>query len=556
LNITFLGQAGLFIETGGVSILCDPWFGPSYFASWFPFPRNDRLDLRRFQHPTYLYVSHLHRDHFDSDFLRDCVSKDTTVILPDYPLGLLEAALRDLGFNRFVQTRNWEPAELSGLQVTVPSLVAPTDGPIGDSGLIVYDGEVRVFDQNDSRPIEMERLASLGGFDAHFLQFSGAIWYPFVYQFPQAMSEALGRKKRANEMARAFRYIKEVDADWVVPSAGPPCFLDEDLFQFNDFDRDPANTFPDQMAFLDHLREQGTTNGLLMIPGSQITLQAGDCSVEHPLPEPEVRSIFSNKRAYLTEYQTSMRPVIEAAKASWPHGEVDLVSSLKEWFEPLIEKADITCAGVNGVVVLDCGETGVAIDFGRRRVEPWQGQEWDYYFKFDRRLIEYCVVNHLEDWVNELFLSCRFEAQRKGPFNEYVYNFFKCLSMERLQYAEGYYAEKAPIDQFWESNGYRIQRRCPHLKADLSRFAEIENGVLTCTLHGWQFELATGRCLTSDDRRLYAEELGSLAATRPPEEHVGATVRNQCGHCSYKPTGSEGGVPTASEGGVPVSEKA
>jgi len=556
LNITFLGQAGLFIETGGVSILCDPWFGPAYFASWFPFPRNDRLDLRRFQHPTYLYVSHLHRDHFDSDFLRDCVSKDATVILPDYPLGLLEAALRDIGFNKFVQTRNWEPTELSGLQVTVPSLVAPTDGPIGDSGLIVYDGEVRVFDQNDSRPIEMERLAALGHFDAHFLQFSGAIWYPFVYQFPQAMSEALGRKKRANEMARAFRYIKEVDADWVVPSAGPPCFLDDDLFQFNDFDRDPANTFPDQSAFLDYLREQGTTNGLLMIPGSHITLQAGDCSVEHPLPEPEVRSIFSNKRAYLTEYQTCMRPVIEAAKASWPHGEVDLVSSLKEWFEPLIEKADITCAGINGVVILDCGETGVAIDFGRRRVEPWQGQEWDYYFKFDRRLIEYCVVHHLEDWVNELFLSCRFEAQRKGPFNEYVYNFFKCLSMERLQYAEGYYAEQAPIDQFWESNGYRIQRRCPHLKADLSRFAQIEDGVLTCTLHGWQFELATGRCLTSDDRRIYAEELGSLTATRPPEEHVGATVRNQCGHCSYKPAGSKGGVTAGSEDGVPVSEKA
>jgi UDP-MurNAc hydroxylase len=26
--------------------------------------------------------------------------------------------------------------------------------------------------------------------------------------------------------------------------------------------------------------------------------------------------------------------------------------------------------------------------------------------------------------------------------------------------------------------------------------------VLTCRLHGWEFELATGRCLTSDDRKL------------------------------------------------------
>ena len=37
-----------------------------------------------------------------------------------------------------------------------------------------------------------------------------------------------------------------------------------------------------------------------------------------------------------------------------------------------------------------------------------------------------------------------------------------------------------------------IQRRCPHLKADLERFGEVDNGILTCTLHGWQFELATG----------------------------------------------------------------
>ena len=31
---------------------------------------------------------------------------------------------------------------------------------------------------------------------------------------------------------------------------------------------------------------------------------------------------------------------------------------------------------------------------------------------------------------------------------------------------------------------------------------DIDDGVLTCALHHWQFDLATGRCLTSDDRRL------------------------------------------------------
>jgi len=42
-----------------------------------------------------------------------------------------------------------------------------------------------------------------------------------------------------------------------------------------------------------------------------------------------------------------------------------------------------------------------------------------------------------------------------------------------------------------------VQRRCPHLKADLTRFGIVDGGVLTCQLHGWKFDLASGRCLTS-----------------------------------------------------------
>jgi len=44
MRVTFLGHAGLFVETRGGSVLCDPWFTPAYFGSWFPFPRNDGLD--------------------------------------------------------------------------------------------------------------------------------------------------------------------------------------------------------------------------------------------------------------------------------------------------------------------------------------------------------------------------------------------------------------------------------------------------------------------------------------------------------------------------------
>jgi len=105
-------------------------------------------------------------------------------------------------------------------------LIAPTDGPIGDSGLALDDGEVRVFNQNDSRPLDLDHLASFAPLDAHFLQYSGAIWFPMVYNFHPKVKEAQGRKKRQTEMARALRYVTQVDARYVFPSAGPPCFLE------------------------------------------------------------------------------------------------------------------------------------------------------------------------------------------------------------------------------------------------------------------------------------------------------------------------------------------
>jgi len=423
-------------------------------------------------------------------------------------------------------------------------MVAPIDGPIGDSGLMVDDGEVRIFNQNDSRPMDLDKLNSFGPFDAHFVQFSGAIWYPMVYQFPEKMLQALGRKKRENEMARALRYIKEIGANFVVPSAGPPCFLDDHLFSFNDFDRDPVNTFPDQTVFIEYMQTHGLDNGRLMIPGTVGTITREGFTVEHPLPAKEVQAIFSDKRAYLERYRARQQPVIDAQKASWPRGQVDILASIRDWFEPLMEQADLTAVGINGRVLIDCDVQQIVLDFHTRRVYAWNDEEWDYRFHIDRALLEYCIIHREEDWINQIFLSCRFEAQRKGAYNEYVYNFFKCLTPERLQYAEGYYSEKTAVQQLWESHGYRIQRRCPHLKADLARFAKIENGVLTCTMHGWQFELATGRCLTSEGHPLYAQLIEQPEPVadearediQPADKETAAKyIRTKCDHCWYNP---------------------
>ena len=73
MRATSIGHAGMLIETASGSILCDPWFLPAFFGSWFVFPRNDQLGdelLERIESADFLYITHLHADHHDAPWLR------------------------------------------------------------------------------------------------------------------------------------------------------------------------------------------------------------------------------------------------------------------------------------------------------------------------------------------------------------------------------------------------------------------------------------------------------------------------------------------------------
>ncbi|MGA0869099.1 MAG: MBL fold metallo-hydrolase, partial [Planctomycetota bacterium] len=119
---TSIGHAGIFIETRQGTILCDPWFNPAFFGSWFVFPRNDQLPhpLRdEILHPSFLYISHLHGDHFDEKWLSENIPRHTPVLLPDFPTNELERRLRSLGFDTFVRTRT-EADLRAALEVVYP----------------------------------------------------------------------------------------------------------------------------------------------------------------------------------------------------------------------------------------------------------------------------------------------------------------------------------------------------------------------------------------------------------------------------------------------------
>lgn len=509
MQVTGTGHAGLRIDTSAGSILCDPWVNPAFFASWFPFPDNSQLDWEHLGRVDYLYISHLHRDHFDPEHLRRCVSKKATVLLPDYPSSELEDALRELGFTSFLRTRSNEPVTLEGeLTVMIQALTSPLDGPLGDSSLWVEHDGVRLLNQNDARPADLDEFAKLGHVHAHLLQFSGAIWYPMVYEMDQAAKAELGRQKRRRQIERTIHYIDDLKASWVFPIAGPPCFLDDELWAFNDLGGDEANIFMDQQAFIDDYHGRGHANGVVLLPGSAARLADDECEVTHPVDD--VRTFFEHKEEHLLAYRERQRAVIEAEKASWRHPDMDVLGELQRRIEPLLHASSTLAGRLDDPVRLDLLDDGgtpvesILIDVPGRQVRRAAGEDPGYQFRMKRTLVEHLLHCDEVDWVNSLFLSCRFSAKRPGQYNEAVFSLFKCLSEERLRRAESWYSDQSTDLTDITLDGWVVQRRCPHQKADLGRFALIEGNVLTCQMHGWQFDLETGRCLTSTDHTIRA----------------------------------------------------
>ena len=510
MKATSIGHAGILIETGTRTIVCDPWFVPAFWASWFVFPRNDHMPsdvMAKLERPNYLYISHQHGDHLDEAWLANHIDKSTPVLLPDFATRELERQLNRLGFTNFIRTRNGEMTDLGGgLRVAIHVETAIADGPGGDSAMVIEDGTSRLVNQNDCRTGDLAELLQHGPVDMHWLQYSGAIWYPMVYDQPREELIALARSKVESQFARSIRYVDALGARVVVPSAGPPCFLDEDLFSVNMIDGDELSIFPDQTEFIARLASHGNTNAVMNIPGTSISVSPTEVQVQHCVSDAEVQRPFTHKREYLLEYQAGWAEWLRDTKASWSVSNMNLVSELQAWWEPLLAMAPSLRSAIGGNCLVKTDSENILIDFPNGKVSAYNNELIKFRMEIARPVLEGVVKQKAVDWSNSLFLSCRFTAWRDGSYNEYLYNFFKSLSVERMRRAEQEIVRKnGALDEVSneiELGDYVMQRYCPHRKADLSEFGVVEGDHVVCTLHGWKFQLSDGSCLNADDHKL------------------------------------------------------
>ncbi len=228
MEVKYISSACLQIKTSDACILTDPWFTQGvYDGAWFSLRDIDPFDY--IEEPDFIYVSHIHPDHYDPNFIKKIFNKfgKKKILIPDFEKnyllikgksdGLELTPLRDLhiGNTSFYIEEN-DMGSLSDI----------------DSALIIHDKKTNktMLNLNDCVPHEphLKKLKSIISnlkteLDLLALGYTGAGPFPQTYFDPDQerdilISKAEEKKKRG--FKRYSYYDNFFNAQYNLPFAG------------------------------------------------------------------------------------------------------------------------------------------------------------------------------------------------------------------------------------------------------------------------------------------------------------------------------------------------
>jgi len=219
-NVRYIASACLVVSTTDLRILCDPWFTDGiYEGSWYTYPKiEDPIDL--IGDVDYVYISHIHPDHYDPTFLHNYFRRFGTkqLLIPNiYPNHLLKKATLD-GF----QAKVVEGFDVGNTKI---SIIPNETGSVSDidSALVVTHRGMSFLNLNDNvfnesqnqvihDLVEDLRFAAIG--------YSPAGPYPQTY-FNDVESLTLeSRKIRELSIGKFLTYLHEFQPQAALPFAG------------------------------------------------------------------------------------------------------------------------------------------------------------------------------------------------------------------------------------------------------------------------------------------------------------------------------------------------
>jgi UDP-MurNAc hydroxylase len=294
MDFTILSHAGMLIRSQGVSLIVDPWLvGSAYWRSWWNYPKpsdawQSVTDL------DFVYLTHMHWDHFHGPSLRKLPSS-ATVLIPDAFFGRMKDDILDFGFKNVVELRHGKTVKLApGLEVTSWQF-----GLTMDSTLVVSDGTTTLMDMNDCKitgwPLR-QVLRRHPKIDFVFRSHSSAQPYPFCVRAEDPRE--LSYRQNEDYLREFADTARLTGARYAVPFASNHCFLHKETRRFNTTAVSPVDVKR-------HFDKHGPRDSecVVMVPGDSWSDREGFKLQEH--------DFFDNRDRHLAAYAAEVAPLLE-----------------------------------------------------------------------------------------------------------------------------------------------------------------------------------------------------------------------------------------------------
>ena len=239
IRVNMIYSACVTIETPDCKILCDPWFTDGIFdGAWYLYTK-DRDPFSAIGDCNYIYISHIHADHYDPIFLRKYfeIFGEKILIIGDFESNYLEKSIQHDGFKCQVNTK---PLKLGQTVVSVFPHETGSPSDIDSACLIEYFAEDRVhrvLNVNDCvfDPIFLSNFSKFEQVDILLLSYTGAGPYPQTYFELDDPELLVAAKSKKDQFIDQYLKIAEVvPAKVRIPFAGQ-YLLGGSLSQLNSY---------------------------------------------------------------------------------------------------------------------------------------------------------------------------------------------------------------------------------------------------------------------------------------------------------------------------------
>ena len=240
--LKFLGHAGFMYETNNEVLLMDPWMSEegAFDSSWYQFPSNHALgdqirkEIESTEKEIYIYISHEHKDHFDVPYLKTLNLSKVNFITPKFRRDHVAHVLNTLNPKSVITPVDSELLNIGNMEIR---LFLDDQEIVRDSalGLIDKDRDFTFVNLNDCKVYDrVDELKNIfKKFDIFTCQFSGAVFHPVCYDYPEKKYKEISESKVLGKFSSVKNLISKFEPSLYIPAAGPPVFLDPKLIDIN-----------------------------------------------------------------------------------------------------------------------------------------------------------------------------------------------------------------------------------------------------------------------------------------------------------------------------------